>query len=201
MSRALLVLGCAAILAGAPLHAQERLPGQDAPDAADALDPAEIEALQQRCPAALRRTDPTPAPAAQAGQQVDLEAAHQRALAMYAEGVLFHAPLPGPGTVPARRPIVEPLPRGALPGATPWSLLAGLAVSALLIAWFLRRVRPALTAPAEEAPPEPQVFSWKPARRARPMQPVWPAQPAALLPRRPAADAHDERPARDPGRR
>jgi hypothetical protein len=199
--RALPALVCAAFLAGAPLHAQERLPGQDARDSSDALDPAELDALQRRCPPALQRSAAPQPPAAQPARAVDLEAAHQRALAMYAEGVLFHAPLPAPGSPPAPKPIFEPAPRSARPGATPWALIAGLASSALLIAWFLLRVRPALMAPPAEAVPEPQAFSWKPARRSRPMKPIWPAEPAGPLPQHPAVDADCERPPRDPRRR
>jgi hypothetical protein len=60
-----------------------------------------------------------------------------------------------------------------------------LLVSALLIVWFLVRVRPALMAPKVEAAPQPEPFVWNPARRAntRPLADV--SDPAAALPRPP----------------
>jgi hypothetical protein len=134
---------------------------------------------------------------------VDTDANYQRALAMYGDGKLFHTPLPrAPGTEPApptprlnshrsapkSTPIVEDaVPRERGPAAAPWSVLAGLLVSGLLLAWFFVRVRPSLLAPKEVAEPDPQPFVWNPTRRAKPSLELAQREPESPLPRAAAA--------------
>lgn len=111
-------------------------------------------------------------------QQVDAEASYQRALGLYG-GTLYRVPLrpaSGAGTPATKRPYyfeLEPEPEERGPAATPWSVLAGLSVSVLLLVWFFVRVRPALVAPYEildsaqpEAEAAPEEFVFRPTRRA-----------------------------------
>jgi hypothetical protein len=149
----------------------------------------------------LRARTPALAHGTHEPAQVDTDANYQRALAMYGEGTVFHTPLPrAPGTEPEplvprnprahprhRTPIVEdanPPARG--PAAAPWSVLAGLAVSGLLLAWFFVRVRPSLMAPNDVAPPEPQPFVWNPTRRPKQTLTMPHVEAQAPLPRSPA---------------
>jgi len=145
--------------------------------------------------------------------QVDIEASYQRALGLYG-GTLYHVPLPAASGGPkpaARRPRYfepEPEPEARGPAATPWSVLAGLSVSVLLLVWFFLRVRPALVAPLEVlagVPPapesEPEEFVFRPTRRTpAPSTGVFDQAPSAL-PQRPARPGSDARTTKQPRRR
>jgi len=202
---------------------------QEPPTGGDGLQRADIEILRQRYRPALHPGDPlrivgneqdgnqlrARTPLLARGEhtplQVDIEASYQRALAMYGDGAVYHTQLPPANKaepVPrALRPRVaapEPAPRLRGPEATPWSVLAGLFVSVLLLVWFFVRVRPALVAPKElQATPEPQAedFVFRPTRRANPPVSLPKFEPPAALPQGPAPVDNGARMGRRPKQR
>jgi len=143
----------------------------------------------------LRSITPSLARGEHAAQLVDTDENYQRALAMYGDGQMFHTP-PRPALgaeplaieprhhPPVKTPVVS-APKVQKPEATPWSVLCGVLVSALLISWFLVRVRPALMAPKQDAAsqPLPEPFVWNPVRRAKTRPSGNVEEPAAALPR------------------
>ena len=150
--------------------------------------------------------------------QVDIDASYRRALALYG-GKLYHVPLaaaaasePKPSAKHPRyvEPEPEPEPEARGPAATPWSVLAGLSVSVLLLVWYFVRVRPALVAPfellegAQQAPAAgegSEEFVFRPTRRApAPFRPILQA-PASPLPHRPSVTGSDARPSNSEQRR
>jgi hypothetical protein len=145
----------------------------------------------------LRSITPNLARGEHAPQLVDTDENYKRALAMYGDGQMFHTPpRPALGAEPLaleprhRAPVKAPIasaPKVEKPEAAPWSVLSGLIVAALLITWFLMRVRPALTAPkqAAAAQPEPQPFVWNPVRRTNTRASGGRAEPASVLPSSP----------------
>ncbi len=186
-------------LCGSNLRAQVPPPAASPAEPSARPDALELKALRERYRPALHPGDPLKISGNEQGgndlraitpilargehepQPVDIETSYRRALAMYGEGQQFHAPLPlAPGAEsPAPAPLrhaapqapAESAPKVQRPEATPWSVLSGLFVSTLLIAWFLVRVRPALRAPKEAPIAAPQAeaepFVWRPTRRPR----------------------------------
>ncbi len=195
----------------------------------DVPQPADIEALRQHYRPTLHPGDPlriggneqdgnqlrVNTPLLARGEhtplQVDIEASYQRALAMYGDGAQFHSPLPpaqkGEPAARLRSPretAPEPAPKMRGPEATPWSVLAGVSVSVLLLVWFFVRVRPALIAPQEAHAPadtESEAFVFRPTRRAS--APVFAplAEPPAPLPQRPSGVGNGARMVRQPKQR
>jgi hypothetical protein len=220
MRRTLRTLLCA-VLAGAPLHAQDGTlqPEDVAPlrehyrPALHPGDPLRIVGLEQDGNE-LRAKTPLLARGEHEPLRVDTEAGYQRALALYG-GTLNRRPTaPASANQPraaARRPRYvesEPEPEARGPAATPWSVLAGLSVSVLLLVWYFVRVRPALVAPLElldgMQPAQPdsdaEEFVFRPTRRApAPFRPTLEAPPAAL-PQRPPGTGADARATKQPRR-
>jgi len=187
-------------------------PEQAQDQAAQTVDQADVDTLRTRMRSTMHPGDPlrlvgndeegndlrASTPALARGTHdpalVDSEANYQRALAMYGDGTHFHTPLPrAPGSEPdpitprpkTRRnaPIVEEAPADRGPAAAPWSVLSGLLVSGLLLAWFFVRVRPALMAPKDELLPAPAPFVWNPTRRVTQPLAIPEEEPQAPLPR------------------
>ncbi len=215
--------------AAPPPAKEEAVQERSTEDSSDVPQPADIEALRQHYRPALHPGDPlrivgneqdgnqlrenTPllGRGEHASLQVDIEASYQRALAMYGDGASFHSPLPtAEKAEPAARPrppretAPEVAPKVRGPEATPWSVLAGVSVSVLLLVWFFVRVRPALVAPQEAPAPaetESEAFVFRPTRRAS--APVFapPAEPPAPLPQRPSGVGNGARMVRQPKQR
>jgi hypothetical protein len=220
MRRTLATLFCT-LLCAVPLRAQD-----PAPEDSTALrehyrptlhpgDPLRIVGLEQDGND-LRAKTPVLARGEHEPRQVDGEASYRRALALYG-GTFYHVPLApasaaGPKSA-ARHPLYvepepEPVARG--PAATPWSVLAGLSVSVLLLVWYFVRVRPALIAPfellegaqaASEPASAPEEFVFRPTRRAPAPFRAALDVPASPLPQRPAPSGSDAQATKHPNRR
>jgi hypothetical protein len=220
MKRALTLLFCT-VLGAAPLRAQDAPAEDSAPlrehyrPALHPGDPLRIVGLEQDGNE-LRARTPVLARGEHEPLQVDGEASYRRALALYG-GTLYHVPLapasaaePKPAARHPRYVEPEPEPEARGPAATPWSVLAGLSVSVLLLVWYFVRVRPALIAPFElldgaQAASEPasasEEFVFRPTRRApAPFRAVLDAPPSPL-PQRPAPSGSDVQATKHPNRR
>jgi len=156
----------------------------------------------------LRTATPLLARGEHTPQQVNIEASHQRALEMYGDGTLFHAALPSAsrtpptaGTPQQHPSMPEPTSQERGPATTPWSMIKGVLVSALLIVWFFMRVRPALVAPQEEPRQKPDPFVWRPASRASVSRGSPYAQPSSPLPQRSSGITNGARMAKQSKRR
>lgn len=213
MKHALRHLLCAAVcwtaLSGAPLRAQQ----PSGEEAIEALRAHYRPSLLQGNPlklvgSDLRAATPLLAHGERTPLQVDIETSHKRALAMYGSGARFHAALPSASKGPRSEPATpqgslaqDPVPEERATQAMPWSLLAGLAASVLLIVWFWLRVRPALIAPRAEAAPAPEAFVWRPTRRAKKPKAAPHKEQPAPLPRKGSAVDNGARMTKQPKRR
>jgi len=230
LNHALRTLLCASVcwtaLCGTPLRAQQSAPQPPLTeeDESSVRDP--LEALRKSYRPAihpgnplnlvgieqgdndLRAATPQLARGEHTPLQVDIEASHQRALAMYGNGARFHAALPPasqsalPTTTRPQGPI-EPdaAPEERAPEAKPWSLLAGLLASVLLIVWFFVRVRPALVAPQADSAPAPEAFVWRPTRRVKAPKPAPHLEQPAPLPQKRSGLVGGAQMAKQPKRR
>lgn len=213
MKHALRHLLCAAVcwtaLSGAPLRAQQ----PSGEEAIEALRANYRPALLQGNPLNLvgidlRAATPMLAHGERTPLQVDIETSHKRALAMYGSGARFHVALPSASKGPRSEPTApqgalaqDPAPEEDESQAMPWSLLAGVAASALLIVWFFMRVRPALVAPRAEDAPAAEAFVWRPTRRAKKPKLAPHKEQPAPLPRKGLAVDNGARVSKHPKRR